>query len=765
MRGLITAGLFVAGSAVTLTTHVAAQVEEELDGVMQSGEANFVQSLITTPECDHPWMDTGKSPEQRAEELLQAMNQVQKFKVLVYARPPWFTYYGTAGHTQAIPELCVPSVVLSDAGSGVAGLQLGTTLFPSGIAQASSWNPVMQRAVGHAIGEEAYSKGINGMLAPGMNMARTPYGGRNFEYFGEDPYLSSRTAVAVVKGIQDNPVMANAKHFVVNDQENFRNTHSVVVDERTMRELYLPPFEAAVKEAEVGSIMCAYNRVGPARACVSRETLTDILRKDWGFDGFVLTDWGATPPTEENPTPNMINAGVDMEMGTDWAYSPEPLQAALDAGEITQAQIDTMVANITRTMFRRGLFDHWTQPSPEKYLSSVSTPEHQAVARAAAIEGTVMLKNHDNLLPLGRGGGRTIVVMGYAANPVGARNSVAGGGSSRGLAPRVVSPLEGIRAQAEAHGDTVIYVPGDHGVDTGGVDVGLAASLGDVVVVVAADIRVEGSDKADLGLTGAVCVSLPCVPFSYNQERMISAAVAANSRTVVVLDIGGPVRMPWLDQAGAVLVPWYGGAEHGNALASILYGDEEPSGRLPQTFPVNEQQASYEPAQYPGVMGADGFEVTTYTEKLLMGYRWYDAMNEVPLFPFGYGLGYTTFDYSDLQVRKTSDSTAEVSFSVRNTGNRLGATVPQIYVSFPSEAGEPPKQLKGFQKVSLAPGQSTKVTIPLNPRAFSYWKDRITGWTIAPGTYKVMLATSARDIVAFKELNMGGRRKTSLLGP
>ena len=705
------------------------------------------------------WMDRQKSPDARARALVSAMSLDQALHMVTFGNPPWLTYYGTAGHVEAIPELCVPDLVLSDAGSGVAGAQIATTVFPSGVAQASTWSPPLQRRLGRAIGAEAHLKGINVMLAPGMNIARTPYLGRNFEYFGEDPYLASRTAVAVIKGIQDNPVIADAKHYAVNNQETDRMTVDAKVDERTMRELYLPAFEASVKEAKVGSVMCAYNRVNGPYACQNKTLLDKVLREDWGFEGFVVSDWGAVHSTVPS-----VKAGLDLEMNVfdvpaqfteifgagSRYYADDKLRAALAERRITRAQVDTMVRNIVRPMFRLGLFDDPVQPGVDPFLRDVSTPEHRAIARRVAAEATVMLKNRRGLLPLSSGtsgadSGRTIAVIGWAANPVGAANSTSGGGSSHGsgLPPRVVTPLEGIQTQAQARGDRVIYVEGSNVEDAR-----LAAAAADIAVVVATDGSTEGSDRPDLGLRPGVCATVFCAAIPLEQEKMIAAVTEANPRSVVVLDIGGPVRMPWLKDAGAVLVPWYGGLEHGNALGSVLYGEMEPGGRLPQTFPRSEKQVRFTQQQYPGSKGR-----AVYSEKLLVGYRWYDAKREQPLFPFGFGLGYTSFSYRDLDVRRTPQG-ARVSFTVRNTGDRAGSAVPQLYVSAPRSTGEPPKQLKGYRKVHLPAGGSTRVTLRLDRRAFAYWSAKRNRWSVAPGTYRVQVGSSSRALPLRATLHM-----------
>ncbi len=708
--------------------------------------------LVTTSEAQGAdpcgaWMDPDKSASARANALVDAMDLDQKLHMLTFGDPPWFMYWGTAGHVDGIPELCIPDLVMSDAGSGVAGLQIATTTFPSGVAQASTWDPRMQRRIGRMIGAEAHDKGINVMLAPGMNIARTPYNGRNFEYFGEDPFLASSTAVSFIRGIQDNPVIADAKHYALNNQETDRMTVDARADERTMREIYLPAFEASVKRGHVGSVMCSYNKVNGTYACQNPTLLTDILRGDWGFKGFVVSDWGAVHSTAPS-----ANAGLDLEMhafaqgapatpvtgSAGRYYGADQLKGAMERGRVTQARIDDMVRNIVRSMFRHGLFDHPVSPGAEPFLSDVSTPKHQALARKAAAEATVMLKNRKQLLPLRDvDGGRTIAVIGWAANPVGASQATAGGGSSHGsgLPPRVVSPLQGIQDQALAHGDRVVYVEGSNVEDARA-----AAAAADVAVVVATDGSSEGTDRPDLGFRPAVCATVFCSNVPIEQEDMIAAVTSANPDSVVVLDVGGPVRMPWLSDAGAVLVPWYGGIEHGNALADILYGDAEPGGRLPQTFPTSEEQVPFRPSQYPGAHGK-----ARYSEGLLVGYRWYDAERERPLFPFGFGLGWTTFSYDHLRVRPHGKG-AVLRFTVRNTGDRAGTAVPQVYVSAPKAAGEPPRQLKGFEKVRLAPGRSTTVSIPLHRRAFSRWSTAKRRWVVTPGRYRVHVGDSSRHL-------------------
>ena len=706
-------------------------------------------ALSTTPAATAAadpcaaWMAKSKSPQARADALVKAMSTDQKLHMLTFSDPPWFLYYGTAGHITGIDALCIPDLVLSDAGSGVAGLQYGTTTFPSGVAQAATWSKKTQRLVGRTIGAEAHAKGINVMLGPGMNIARTPYNGRNFEYFGEDPYLSSQTAVSVIKGIQDNPVIADAKHFALNNQEIDRMTVDARANERVMREIYLPAFEASVKKADVGSVMCSYNKINTKYACENPTLLTKYLRDDWGFDGFVVSDWGAVHSTAAS-----ANAGLDLEMHAFAVPTPATpvtgtggrffdagkLKAAMSRGDLRQSRIDEMVHNIVERMFKHGLFDKRTDQNALTFLTDVST-QHQAVARKAAADATVMLKNRSHLLPLAKvPGGRTIAVIGWAAGPIGALNSTSGGGSSRtGLPGKVVSPLEGITTQALANGDRVVYVDGSNQADAAA-----AAAVADVAVVVANDGSSEGADRPDLGLHPGICATIFCQNLPVDQTAMIAAVTAANPSSVVVLDIGAPVKMPWLAQAGAVLVPWYAGLQHGNALADVVYGKAEPGGRLPQTFPVDEKQASFPKAEYPGVGG-----VAKYTDGLLVGYRAYDAHKRKPLFPFGFGLGYTSFSYKGLTVAPHGH-TVKVSLVVKNTGKRAGSAVPQVYVGFPRKAGEPVRQLKGFRKLKLAPGQSRRITIRLAPRSFAHWSTKLDHWVIEQGAYQLSVGPDSR---------------------
>ena len=687
-----------------------------------------------------PWLDGHKSPDQAAHELLAAMTFDEKITMLHGTEPGWFTYYFTSGHVPANPRLCIPDLVLNDASNGVGSPQLQVTAYPVGIAQAANWDPDLAHDFGRALGAEAWHKGVNVQLGPGMNIARVPMNGRNFEYFGEDPYLAGQGAAAAIRGIQEEHVIATAKHYALNNQETDRNTVSVDVDDRTLHEIYLPAFEASVKQGDVGAVMCSYNKVHGAWACENPLLLNKILKKEFGYSGFVMSDWGAT-----HSTAPAVNAGLDMEMNAfnNGQYLGAALKSAVAAGQVRMSRVNDMVVRILRTMFGVGVFEHPATPMPEGYLSAADTPEHVALARRMSADGTVLLKNERGALPLG-GTGQHIALIGSAAGPHGALNVYNGGGSSRVDYPaRVVSPLQGITARAAQNGDSVVYADGNLVADAVA-----AASTADVAVVFANDAETEGVDRQNLKLRTGVCF-LQCVYSQQDQDALISAVARANPNTVVVLNTGGPVTMPWLDQVAGVLEAWYPGQEGGNAIASVLFGDVNPSAKLPQTFPRSEKDLpTRTPLQYPGINLRQ-----RYSEGLLVGYRWYDARNITPLFPFGHGLSYTTFRYSDAGAEKTAGG-ATVRVTLRNTGRLAGAEVAQVYVEQPASAGEPPRQLGGFKKVFLQPGETRTVTIAIDKRAFSRWNSKAHAWQVVDGVHGIAVGSSSRDIRATATVRM-----------
>src|SRR4051794_23680353 len=651
------------------------------------------------PAC--PWMDAKKPPNERAQMLVKAMSIDDKIQMVHQALPVW-GHYGAAGYVPGNPDLCIPDLVLNDAGQGVGDQEANTTAFPSGISQASSWDRPLQRQLGRAIGNEAWHKGINLQLAPDVNIARYPLNGRNSEAFGEDPYLAGQTGAAWIRGIQDNPVIADVKHYALNNHEVNRMTVSADADQRTIHEIYTPAFETAVKQGHVGSVMCSYNRINGPYACENGPMLNGILKSEFGFDGFVVSDWGGTHST----IPSAL-AGLDMEMGFEpGTYYTDPLKQAVQSGKVPPARLDDMVLRITRVMFRQGIFEHPTPAQPAAFGSNVETPEDVTLARKVSEEGTVLLKNAGNALPI-TGQNKRIAVIGQAANQTGAEQSYNTGGSAHipeaGPHPPRGPPPPGLSPPARARGDLVTYTDGNSQADAVA-----AASAADVAVVFVGDGESEGIDRPDLTLSNAkFCIIAGCQPYGPgNQDDMIKAVAGANPNTIVVLTTGGPMQMPWLGQVKSVLQAWFPGQEEGNAIAALLFGDVNPSGKLPQTFPKSQADLPTKTqSQYPGVNDSKGVPHAAYSEGLKVGYRWYDSQGIEPLFPFGFGLSYTTFSLGGMHV-KAAGTGATASFTVRNTGGRAGAEVAQLYVGIPNDTGEPPKQLKGYSKMRLSPGQS-----------------------------------------------------------
>ena len=687
------------------------------------------------------WMDPHQPPSRRAGELLSAMTTSQKLSMLHQAVGDG-TYFGAAGYVPGIPSLCIPPLTLNDAGSGLADEQTDVTSYPAEIDMAASWNPTLARAVGSSLGGEARRKGIDVLLAPDVNITRTPLGGRTSEQLGEDPYLSGQLAAAYIRGVQSRHVIATVKQYDANTQEVDRASIDEQIPQRALAEIYQPAFAAAIKQGGAASVMCAYNQVNGSYSCQNKQLLADTLEHGMGFKGFVMSDWGAT-----HSTVGSVKAGLDLEMGviqdpTGRSFSPggtevaedwygQPLEAAVAAGKVTMSEINGMVGRILTAMFSVGLFDHPPAPQPAAYATPANGPAARAVALKAAEEGTVLLENRRGTLPL-TGADRTIALIGAPAGPAALSYDEAGG-SVHVLQSSISTPLSAITARAARAGDTVVYNDGSSPAAAAAL-----ARTASVAVVFAGYVESEGSDLSSLGYTQGVC-ELECVTQPADTNQLISAVAAANPRTVVVLDTGGPALMPWLNQVASVVEAWYPGQEDGAAAAAVLFGDVDPSGKLPVTFPASVAQGPLRTAaQYPGVNGT-----MSYSEGLLVGYRWYDAERLTPLFPFGFGLSYTSFAFSGLRV--TGDGPDYVvSYTITNTGHRAGADVGQVYISDPPATGEPPQQLKGFSRTVLAPGQSRLVSVSLGPSAFSVYSTTARRWVEPPGCYTVGVGDSSR---------------------
>jgi len=687
-----------------------------------------------------PWMNTSLSPNQRAQLLLGAMSLSDKI-AMTYQQYPMDYHYGAAGYIPGNTSLCIPDLVFNDAGQGVGDAQTGTTAFPAPIAQAASWDPSLQYQFGAALGQEARDKGIDVQLAPGMETDRVPMNGRNWEYMGEDPFLAGQDAAAETAGIQSQHVIVTLKHYIANSQETNRMTDSSDVDQRTLEEIYAPQYDTAIHQGGAMGVMCSYNRINSVYSCENPNTLKGILDGQFGFTGFVVSDWGATHST----VASALN-GLDIEMNvTPGTYYGPSLQTAVEDGQVAMSTLNDMVLRILRAMFTVGVFDHPPAAEPQAFAAPATTPDHVALAREVSEQGTVLLKNQDAILPLSRPG-QTIAVLGPDAGQAGAEDEYNGEGSGHvpeaGIA-LVVSPLQGITQRAVGNGDKVLYADG-----SATADAVAAAKAADVAVVVAGDSESEGTDRSNLTLTGGICTLAGCTPQTVDQNSLISQVAAANPNTIVVLDTGGPVLMPWLDQIKGLLEAWYPGQEDGNALAALLFGDADPSGHLTETFPASMSDLPIQSAsQWPGVTesGDSVGPHSSYSEGLLVGYRWYQARGITPLFPFGFGLSYTSFRFSNLTVTSTS-SGAVARFNVQNTGLRAGAEVAQASVGMPSSTGEPPNQLKGFQKVWLEPGQTKTVSITLPETSFAWWNTAGEQWVVTPGNYTVSVGDSSASL-------------------
>jgi beta-glucosidase len=691
------------------------------------------------------WMDAAQTPDARATELLKAMTLDQKIQMVHQQYGDMVGSYGAAGYVPAIPSLCVPALVLNDAGSGLGDAQVGITSYPAAMSQASSWDPQEQYRLGASLGQESFAKGVNVLLGPDVNIARIPLNGRTSEAFGEDPYLAGQTAAAFIQGVQSQHVIATVKHYDANNQETNRGTINEVVDNRTLHEIYQPPFNAAINQGGAGAVMCSYNKVNGAYACQNGPILNTDLKGQMGFPGFVMSDWGATHSTVSSA----LN-GLDMEMsvaqepdavsslgafgsgGTNGFedYYAGPLKTAVQSGQVPMGTLDSMVKRILRSMFTVGLFDHPAPSEPTGYPAPVDSAANQAAALSAAEQGSVLLKNTGGTLPVA-GSGKKIALIGLDAGP-GAVTAAQAGGSVHVNQPDVVTPLEALSARAAQARDTLIYNDGSN--------VQAAAELAktsDLAVVYAGYVESEGTDRSNLDYDYGIC-SLVCETQPSNSDQLIAAVAASNAHTAVVLNTGGPAVMPWLSQVESVLEMWYPGEQDGNAAAALLFGDVDPSGKLPITFPVSLSQLPTRSAsQWPGLNGT-----AVYSEGLLVGYRWYNSRELTPLFPFGYGLSYTTFRFSDLRAVR-SGGTVDVSYLVTNTGRLAGADVGEVYVTDPQSAGEPPQQLKGYEKTWLQPGESKTVTVTLPASAFEYWDISTNSWTTAGGNYTIRVGDSS----------------------
>ena len=656
-----------------------------------------------------PWVNSTAPISTRVSELMAQMSLSQEIALMTGASGSSYV-----GNIPAISSLCIPAMNLEDGPAGVGDGMSNVTQLPAPVDVAATWDTAAEQEYGHVIGAEQAAKGSTVDLGPTINIVRDPRWGRAFESIGEDPYLAGQLAAADIRGVQSAGTMAQVKHYAVYNQETNRNSPSdnAVVSTEAEQEIYLPAFQAAVQQGAASSVMCSYSYINGTAACQNPYTLSTVLRQQFGFTGFVTSDWGATHSTAAS-----ANAGLDMDMPGNDGYYGSALQSAVTSGQVSQATINSAVSDILTEMFGFGMFDKVATGSP----SAVATNStDQADATQLAEEGTVLLKNSGSVLPL-TSSDKSIAVIGADAS---SSPQTDGGGSAGVNSSGTVSPLQGIQAAAPS-GTTVTYNDGSS--DSSAASAAAAAS---VAVVFANLGESEGSDltSIDLGTT---------------QDNLITSVAAANPNTIVVLNTGSAVTMPWLSSVKGVLEAWYPGQEDGTAIANVLFGSYDPSGHLTVTFPTSLSQVpASTAAQWPGTGGT-----VQYSEGVDVGYRWYDSQSLTPLFPFGYGLSYTTFSFSNLHVGAlTAGGAATVTATVTNTGSRSGADVAQLYVTDPSASGQPPLQLEGFQRVNLAAGASTTVTFPLTQQNLQYWNSSSNAWATSTGNYTVSVGDSSASL-------------------
>lgn len=708
------------------------------------------------------YLDDSKPIEDRIEDALSRITVEEKV-ALIHAQSKF--------SSPGVARLGIPEFWMTDGPHGIRPEvlwdewnQAGWTndscvAFPALTCLAATWNPKAALLYGQSIGEEARYRNKTVLLGPGVNIYRTPLNGRNFEYMGEDPYLASQMVVPYVKGVQQNGVAACVKHYALNNQEINRHTTNVIVDDRALYEIYLPAFKAAVQEGKAWAIMGSYNLYKNQHNCHNRYLLNDILKGEWGFDGVVVSDWGGVHNTEE-----AIYNGMDMEFGSwtnglskgmgnayDNYYLAHPYLKQIKEGKIGTKELDDKVRRILRLAFR-------TTMNRNRPYGAMLSEEHIAAARKIGEEGIVLLQNKKNILPIDLNRTKKIAVIGENA----LKMMTVGGGSSSLKVQYECSPLDGIKRRI-GDGIEISYARGYVG-DTGGQFDGVSSgqNLKDdrsarqlieeaVRIAQSADyvIFIGGLNKnghQDCEDTDRKGLELP-----YKQDKVIGALAKVNKNLIVVNISGNAVAMPWISEVPAVIQAWYLGTEAGNAIASVLVGDVNPSGKLPFTFPEKlEDVGAHQLGDYPGRQREDGIFDEKYNESIFVGYRWTDKQKIRPLFPFGHGLSYTTFAYGKATVNKKVmkiDEQIAITVPITNTGKRIGSEIVQLYISdLKSSLPRPVKELKGFSKIQLAPGETQEVTFLVDKQALSFFNDSRHEWVAEPGKFEAQIAASATDI-------------------
>lgn len=670
--------------------------------------------------------------------------------------------HGNSGFTSpGVSRLGIRELVMSDGPHGVRreqGRYWGPaersadsgTYLPTGVCLAATWNPQLGYAFGSVLGSEANYRGKDIILGPGINIIRTPLNGRNFEYQSEDPYLVSKMVVGYIKGVQDQGVSACVKHYAANSIETRRNFVNVLMSERALREIYLPGFKAAVTEGDVNSLMGAYNKFRGQYCTHNDYLINEVLKKEWGFKGLVMSDWGAVHNTIE-----ALYYGCDLEMGTDLSMLPKPdyskfymgdtVIALVKSGKVAETVLDEKVRRILRLMYKTNMIDG------VRKKGEYNTKAHEQTAQKIAEEGIVLLKNENKLLPLTTSV-KSVAVIGYNAD----RKQSMGGGSSQVRAFYEVTPLQGL--QTLAGNQLAITYSKGYNIQRGAqADAAMiqeaveAAKKADVAIVVGGWTHGYDYDVWADNAYDAEDADKPDMQMPFGQNELIKAVVAANPKTVVVLLGGGAIDMSqWVNNTPAIIQAWYPGMEGGTALANILMGKINPSGKLPMTFPKRIEDS---PAEKLGMYAADSLNMY-YTDDIYVGYRFFDTYQVEPQFAFGHGLSYTTFAYGNLVIAKTGKG-ATVSFTVKNTGKTAGAEVAQLYVRQEVSAlPRPYKELKGFQKVQLNAGEEKKVTLSLDEAAFSYYNDNTHAWVLEPGTFDIVIGSSSKTMQLAGKIKM-----------
>lgn len=842
--------LLAMGAIPLLAADATPQVSDQgEDGIAQSKTKDVAVAL--TPQ-------NGTTPEARAEALLGRMTQAEKLEYIG----------GLHNRIKAIPRLGLPEILMADGPLGLRSKGKPATAYPAGVCVASTWNLDLVKAMGQAYGQDYRARGFHIALGPGVDIIRDPRCGRNFEYYSEDPFLTSRIGTAAVRGIQSQGVLTTLKHFACNNMETSRNFYDSIVDERTLHEIYLPGFKAAIAEGQAACVMTAFNQFNGTSCTENRWLNVDILRGELGFQGILMSDWTAARSIA------VANGGLDLEMPTGKCMNPADMQKAIADGSVTQATVDEKVRRILRTIIAHGFLDR------EQLLPDVpqDNPANAQTALNVAREGIVLLKNQDHLLPLDGSRIKTIAVVGRNAHPA----VMGGGGSSWMTSFHAISIFDGLKAAypgtklvpvvtsiAEAEAGNLGYdgpvrvewfankhpgfgkeplagkptttaetssigfainsppptgmpktfagrwtakirVPADgFYAFVASSDEGVAARLDGKPLIDA--WRISGLQRLNDGLVKLTAGSVHelqvewfthsrrpavlrfawkratafeqaletlrtadavvlCAGFNAEsegegndrnftpdplQQVLLEEIPRANAKTIVTLFGGAGIDCQgWLDRVPGLLHVWYPGQEGGTAVAEILSGAVNPSGKLPMTMPKRiEDHPSYPYFLNPEDMAKLR---AVYGEGILVGYRGYDARNIEPLYPFGYGLSYSTFAYEDLATKAEADGSTNVSFTIKNTSVRDGAEIAQVYVAPPTGAiPRPPKELKGFAKVQLKPGETKRVSIPLAKDAFAYWNPDNKAWTVAPGTYRIMIGTSSREMRLTKDLTVG----------